>query len=1139
MIVTARQNLRYLRVVRALLLVCVTAGLALPAAAEPSASRFPFFAMDTGTRDAERATFEAQAALLAELGHAGMDHSGTRNVPGKLAALDAHGLELFAMYLTVTIDGGKANTPGLPEAVRALKGRPTIIWLALRSKRHQASSTAGDEEGVAVIRQVADLAKVAGVRVAMYPHTGFWVERVEDAVRLARLAQRDNVGAGFNLCHWLRVTGGEQELAPILAAAMPHLFVVTINGADRAGTSWKTLIQTLDRGTHDTLPLLQLLRDLGYAGPVGLQGFGIGGDVRDNLTRSMVAWRAMSAQLPTSGHSPDAVAARILSSAAVAGVSSYEFGESRAAFMQLEAAFRAYPQPVRLALGDELLKLLPDAAVTLACKREVCRLLGRWGTAENALALAEHLPDTSLSSLVRHALHARPGAGIDQVFIDALPRGPVALRPGIIDTIGVRRINAAVPQLAEFATARDTDAARAAVSALGRIGTPDAADVLASLAVPEPVRPVWRESLLVCAEGLAAGGAKARAGALYEQLLGDEQPGHVRAAALAGLVVTNPQRGLQRVLSVLRDIRVAPTAGETATAIPALRLAAIRQLPRLPGAATAQVTAELLRDGRPAEKVVALAGLTRVVSDPALSSAVVALTASEDPAVSSAAVQALAAVGDASHVALLARLAANDSGVASLAERALTRLRRKGVDTAIGKLLLTTEPSVQALLLRVMAARSPAGTVPALIGLARTAAAAAVQREALKALGKVARGPDLAEVVDLVVAAPAGASPEHLAGVLGSVAARAEQRARRAELLRGLAAAEGLHRIPFLRVLSQFGGARELTAAAALLTDEDMEARRATIRTLASWPDATPIDILRSVSETADDELSRLLALRGIIGMIGRDVRLTTQAKLEQFRDALQAATRPAERKQILAALGSVPEPGVLDVIAPWLADPGLAAEARLAYANGARAAGLRAPSLVSDALRERIAATADAEFRRDLAEALAWIGTFGGHITAWRMAGPYAGASGLFAAEFAPEKEDGTTTVAWRAIDAASGPFTKFIKPGGVNLGALIGGSSRVAYLRCMVDCPTAQDAVLELGSDDGVKAWLNGELVHANDARRAVKAGSDRADVSLRAGPNQLLLKVTQAAGEWGAVARFVTPAGEQISGLVFRPQ
>jgi sugar phosphate isomerase/epimerase len=160
------------------------------------------------------------------------------------------------------------------------------------------SDIGGDERAVALIREIADKAAPFGVKLALYPHSGDWLERVEDGLRLTRLSDRENVGVMFNLCHWLKIDE-ESRLEALLEEAAPHLFAVSIHGADRAkeiqeGTgNW---IQPLGKGSFDVLHLLNLLDKVGFHGPIGLQCYGIPGDARDHLTQSMSAWRALNAQ---------------------------------------------------------------------------------------------------------------------------------------------------------------------------------------------------------------------------------------------------------------------------------------------------------------------------------------------------------------------------------------------------------------------------------------------------------------------------------------------------------------------------------------------------------------------------------------------------------------------------------------------------------------------------------------------------------------------------------------------------------------------------------------------------------------------------------------------------------------------------
>lgn len=70
--------------------------------------------------------------------------------------------------------------------IQQLRGRDAFLWLYVNFPAHPPSDPSGDAIAVPVMREVADLAKEAGVRVSLYPHLKNWVERVEDGARLAK-----------------------------------------------------------------------------------------------------------------------------------------------------------------------------------------------------------------------------------------------------------------------------------------------------------------------------------------------------------------------------------------------------------------------------------------------------------------------------------------------------------------------------------------------------------------------------------------------------------------------------------------------------------------------------------------------------------------------------------------------------------------------------------------------------------------------------------------------------------------------------------------------------------------------------------------------------------------------------------------
>lgn len=162
----------------------------------------------------------------------------------------------------------------------------------------QPSDEDGDSLAVPALQAMADHAASNNVRIALYPHTDFWVERVQDAIRLAKKVDRPNFGVTFNLRHCLKV-GDEAKISDLLAGAGKYLFLVTINGADSGagGAGWGRLIRPLDEGTLDLLPMLKKLGELGYSGPIGLQGYGVKVPPRENLTRSWQAWQKYNERL--------------------------------------------------------------------------------------------------------------------------------------------------------------------------------------------------------------------------------------------------------------------------------------------------------------------------------------------------------------------------------------------------------------------------------------------------------------------------------------------------------------------------------------------------------------------------------------------------------------------------------------------------------------------------------------------------------------------------------------------------------------------------------------------------------------------------------------------------------------------------
>jgi CubicO group peptidase (beta-lactamase class C family) len=82
------------------------------------------------------------------------------------------------------------------------------------------------------------------------------------------------------------------------------------------------------------------------------------------------------------------------------------------------------------------------------------------------------------------------------------------------------------------------------------------------------------------------------------------------------------------------------------------------------------------------------------------------------------------------------------------------------------------------------------------------------------------------------------------------------------------------------------------------------------------------------------------------------------------------------------------------------------------------------------------------------------------------------------------------------------------------------------VAYAAATVESPEEQTQFVGLGSDDAVRVWLNGEMVHENATPRALSIDDDVFRVKLKKGTNRLLIKVVNDQQAWSFALRFLSP-------------
>ena len=580
------------------------------------------------------------------------------------------------------------------------------------------------------------------------------------------------------------------------------------------------------------------------------------------------------------------------------------------------------------------------------------------------------------------------------------------------------------------------------------------------------------------------------------------------------MVTARQEKALPIVLQAIQspDERLSAAAIQFSIAIPgeAVTKALATQLPGLPVNARELLLAALgVRD------------------DAAALSAVVSASQSEDAAVRAAACKAMGQLGDSSVIELLARTAATSAAPVQPAARAgLLELNRGDINAGLVRSLGRGDPKVQVELIRALAGRRAAVAFNDLRKFAMDSDPA-LRHEAIRALGAIADERTLPALVALTVELKTTddfvAQEEAI-----STAFRKNPDAQKQTdvLLAAIGSAPADAKPTLLRLLGYSATPRGLTAVRAALSDEHAPVAEAAVRTLADWPDAAPADDLLNVVRTGVSPTLKIIALRGYVRMAG----LGTNSGAMYAR-ALELATRTEDKKLVLSSLGAA-EPGqALKLVEPYLQIEALRTEAALAMVQIAgrlqKSEVARAKAVVKSAL----AVTSDPEVHREAQEVINRLEPYEDHILDWVGAGPYEqkdkDAHALFDIAFPPE-QPGASGVVWT-------PITKGVGAWDIDLGAAMGNANNVVgYLRTRLWSPAGQEARMECGSDDGIKVWLNGVVVHANNVERGPAPRQDLVKVTLKQGWNDLLLKVTNAGGGWACACRFRQPDGSALNDL-----
>ena len=339
-----------------------------------------------------------------------------------------------------------------------------------------------------------------------------------------------------------------------------------------------------------------------------------------------------------------------------------------------------------------------------------------------------------------------------------------------------------------------------------------------------------------------------------------------------------------------------------------------------------------------------------------------------------------------------------------------------------------------------------------------------------------------------------------------------------------------------LSLIAELHTAKGFDAVAAIAKDGSNEARqKIAVETLNKWPGAEQTAAVLDYMKTVNNPFDRARLLEGTIKANGGDKKMTAVEKVDNLLKLLPVCERDVERGLILDQIAAINDIAAFHKLEELADDKTIGDMAASALAKNAKLYGQPEFAIVTKSLAAFIEKTTG-DAQKDLKEALSTVCAPYGYITKWRY-------SNVFTAK--DEKGEDACPAAHKTVFEPEKPgydydkWPKFVPakdsktPEVVTLHKCLGGVQRTAYIVAYVYADADKEAILEMGSDDMLKAWMNGEMIVDSPKYQALVRASYKIPVKLKKGKNTLLMKVSQGSHNWEACAALKNADGGLLEG------
>ncbi|HQO75895.1 MAG TPA: HEAT repeat domain-containing protein [Candidatus Saccharicenans sp.] len=543
---------------------------------------------------------------------------------------------------------------------------------------------------------------------------------------------------------------------------------------------------------------------------------------------------------------------------------------------------------------------------------------------ESVKVLSAFLTGPEASDPARYVLQRIPGEEADRVLLEALDKASPEFLPGIIGSIGRRRVEAAVPYFEKLLKKGTSPVVTAGIlEALGNLDSTEATKLLTNY-LQSPDETIH----------LAAVDSMVRMGQrqIKENKLEE-------AARISDLLLGVKLEPAQKVAAFRLKIMAAGPEAKS------LLISALKGKDEPSQEAAIGLIAEFFKPDElssllstfnyilPPRQIQFISALSSYPEPQVREFLMKVISSQKDEPLRIAALRTLSRVGDATTVEFLAERAAQTKGLEKTAAReSLASLPGKAVDQKILELLgTTTRQEIKNELLFSACERNMVAARGFFLAEASNPAAdLALVSRGLRAFGNLSLADKILEVA---FSTQDETYREELINILAIWAQNSARPDSKSAFFTQLLAKENdPEKVSVLvQVIGKIGERSSLPLIRKYLSDSRLKVKEAAVKALSDWPEVEALDDLLTLASKTSDLKENVLAIRGLVRLTASQTYRQPEAATAFLKEIYSLSRRAEEKKLVLSTLPNFPCASGLEFCESLSNDPEVGQEARMA----------------------------------------------------------------------------------------------------------------------------------------------------------------------------------------------------------------